>query len=158
MSGHRRSDLSAVTSVSPCTIAVAAMKRFGGVVMPESDAAAAERDVERHRDCLHGPDAQGGANPAPGVGMEQDALLFGEHECFPNADGGQRQRVGRIGQPFARATRKAIRLKQAPEPDVGVEEEVHVPSMAFGWTVFRAQGVPVGWVGCRRDDVPEDFT
>ena len=75
--------------------------------MANADGAAAEGDIERHRDLAHGPDGHGGADPAPRVGVEKYPSLFREDERLPNAHGRQGQGVRRFGQPSARPVSRA---------------------------------------------------
>ena len=126
MPRHRSKRASAVTSVRPCTAAVATMKRIRGILVLDLDAAAGERYINGERSLCDRGNRHRLAKPAVGIGVERHPAALGKKQSFPHADGGESQLIlpGLEGAPCGIA--KSVRVEETPQPDVRIEKQPHL--------------------------------
>ena len=147
MSPHCSNRASAVTSLRPEHLCGRDDEPIRGVLVLEVDGTTGERHIDGDRGLHYRDDSHRLPHPAMGVGFERHATTLGKQKCFPHADGGKPEFAFMRYKGPPHRVGKSLRVEQAPQPDVRIEQESHL-----------IECFPDGEIRRGSNEVPVDLT
>ena len=97
------------------------------ILVVEVHGTAGDRHIDGKRDLGDRGDRHRLAKPTMGIGVENDPAALGKEQSFPHADRGEKE-LGLAGlQGMSCGIAEPVRVKKAPQPDVRIEQQRHLP-------------------------------